>query len=83
MNEIRIPKKYATITESKNRQAPNDDEVRIYCLQFPDVFNFQIRTHKGIGYNNGGTARDMIATVSLTIAEVEDILAQMKAIANS
>jgi hypothetical protein len=81
--DISIKKDYATIAEYKDAKQPNANEVRVYCVQFPDVFGFQIRTHKGTGDFGKGKPRNMIAHVQLTIAEVEDILAQMKAHAAS
>ena len=68
----------ADIHELKNPDQDNVNEVVIYCRQYPDSFNFQIRTHKGIGEFNEGKERDMIATVSVNINEMEQILAFMK-----
>ena len=50
--------------------------VRVYCVQWPDRFNFQIRAETPIV--DGGKPRNMVATASLTIAEVETILKEMK-----
>ena len=53
----------------------NDNEVRIYCQQYPDNFLFQIRTFKSITDKHGtGKKRNMIANVTLTIKDVEDTL---------
>lgn len=81
--DITINKEYATIDQLKNRTTPNKNEIRVYCVQYPNVFNFQIRTHKSTDRYGKGKERDMIATVMLTIAEVENILEQMKAYSNA
>ncbi len=80
MTDLMAKKKYARIQEVKNLKEPNENCIRVYCVQWPDVFNFQIRTHGPIqaSYNKQGKPRDMIATVSLTLTEMEQILAYMK-----
>lgn len=61
-----------TLNEHKN-------EVRVYCHQFPDNFNFQIRTFKPTnGCFGRGKPRKMIATVSITIEEVREMLRYME-----
>ena len=58
----------------------NDNQVRIYCRTFPDVFLFQIRTYKPIaGEGMHGKPRNMIANVTLSIDDVRSILAYMEA----
>lgn len=72
------------IEESKNRETPNENMVRVYITAWrqhgESSFAFQIRTHKPT--TRGGKPRDMIATASLTINEMEVILEHMKAIEN-
>jgi hypothetical protein len=71
-------KKYASIQEI---DAPigQGNVLRVYCTSVSgEGFNFQIRTFKPITFNGKGKPRAMIATTSLTISEVENILAYMK-----
>ena len=82
IKDIWIKKKYAEIKEIK-AEHPNDNGLRVYCVQFPDNWHFQIRTHGSINYSGGGKERDMIAGLNLTIEEVEEILRQMKEHANT
>lgn len=72
-----IEKQYSTIEELKIVRESNKNEVRVYCVQYPDQFNFQIRTHKATTRN--GKPKNMIATVRMDIQEMENILAYMKA----
>ena len=78
--EIIIQTPYAKIYEVKSATIDNDDCVRIYCRQFPNVYCCQIRTHKPIlsGFGNKGKNRNIIASVDLTISQVEQILNYMK-----
>jgi len=79
MKDLIAKKDYAEIYEVKDLENPNTNCIRVYCTQAPDVFGFQIRTHKPIVERFGrGKCRDMIAHVSLSITEVEEILAYMK-----
>jgi len=79
MDDLIAKEDYAEIYEVKDLDRPNDNCIRVYCTQAPDVFGFQIRTHKPINERFGhGKPRDMIAHVSLSIAEVEEILEYMK-----
>lgn len=78
--EIIIPKKFAEIKEVKGLPEPNDNVLRVWCNMYPDSYNFQIRTHGPINGPFGeGKPRDMIATVFVSIEELEEILRQMKA----
>ena len=78
--DLMAKKDYATIREVKDLDEANENCIRVYCTQAPDVFNFQIRTHKPITdvWKKNGVARNMIATVHLSIVEVEEILHYMK-----
>lgn len=75
MSELFINNEYAEIFEHKDRlpSNPNKNGLRLYKYS-PDKFALQIRTHKGIGYNSRGKARDMIATVRLTVRELQEIM---------
>ena len=80
-NDLIAKKKWATIYEAKNLDGNNDDCIRVYCSQAPDVFNFQIRTFKPITQpisRDKGKPRNMIATVSLSLTELEQILKYCK-----
>jgi hypothetical protein len=84
-SEFRLDKPFAEIQEAKELAEPNRDEVRVYCAQYDakdpnnSTYNLQIRTHKGIGWPCGkGKPRDMIATVGLTVREIETIAAHMR-----
>jgi len=86
-DELFINKPYAriyeieTIYDHQTREHfINKNIVRIYCSQAPDVFTFQIRTHKPITDTGKGKDRNMIASMSLTITEVEEILKHMKSL---
>jgi len=78
--DLMAKKEFAEIYEVKDLECANENCIRLYCTQAPDVFNFQIRTFKSITdkWNNSGKRRNMIANVSLTITEVEEILHYMK-----
>ena len=80
MKDLMAKKKWATIKELRDLCPPNENCIRIYCTQAPDVFNFQIRTLKPItpDYSKQSKPRNMVATACLTITEVEEILAYMK-----
>lgn len=80
MKDLIARKEYATITDVKWLEGDKDNCIRVYCTQSPDLFNFQVRTFKGIGERNPGKPRHMIATVNLSISEVEEILAYMKSV---
>lgn len=78
MRELQAHKKWAEIWEAKDIDQDNENSIRIYCTQAPDVFGFQIRTFKPIVESIGrakGKPRNMIAHVSLSITELEEILA--------
>jgi hypothetical protein len=79
MKDLFLSKKYATIREIKDpdNSIEQRNELRIYKSS-TEGFDFQIRTLKPIGEYGQGTPRKMIANVTLTIAEVESILAYMK-----
>jgi len=77
--EIRINKPFAEIRELHYyADTPNKNELRIYCSQSPNTWTIQVRTHKPITYGRTGKPRDMIAHCTVTIAELEEILATMK-----
>ena len=78
MSQLIARKEYAEIQDIKDL-GDDDNCIRVYCVQAPDLFNFQIRTFKGIGWPRGGKPRHMSATGRLSISEVEEILAYMKA----
>ena len=78
MSNLFVKKKFAEIKELKNLQQDNEDMLRVWCTQAPDVFCFQIRTFKPITEWGKGKSRNMMANVNLTITEVEEILAYMK-----
>ena len=84
MKDLMAKKDDATIKEFKTSEDTNDNCIRIYCTQAPDVFNFQIRTFKPItdfwGGGRKGKPRNMIATVELSIAELEEILEYCKSV---
>ena len=82
MGQYITKKEYATITQRGKLfkdDKPNENCIRVYCRQFPNIFNFQIRTHKSINDFGRGVKRDMIANVTLSIDEVRNILKFMEA----
>ena len=72
-NELWIPDEYVEIQELKKRDVPNENGLRIYCRQFPEVYRVQIRTHKSITGHNPGKPRDMIAGIDLTREQLHQI----------
>ena len=73
-------KEIIMIDQKTKKEMHNDDVLRVWCTSHPDVFKFQIRTYKPINAGwKKGKSRNMIATISLTIKEVENILKYMKA----
>ncbi len=80
--DIWIKKKYAVVKEIKGCD-PIINGLRVYCTQFPDNWYFQIHAHGSTNPLGGGKERDMIAGLTLTIEEVEEILRQMKEYANT
>jgi hypothetical protein len=86
MKEFIIKKQYASIYEIKNLDANNENMVRVYCSQFDHeddkcIFNFQIRTFKPI--SNKGVKKNMIANVTMSISEIEQLLEYAKKIKNA
>jgi hypothetical protein len=77
MEDLFIKKQYATIHEIKGLEHDNENEIRVY-KNSPETFNFQIRTHKPITDNFVGVKRNMIANVSLTLEEIEQIYNYIK-----
>ena len=75
--ELFIDNEFAEIIET--REVSNTNQARVYCSQWPNTLNLQIRTFKPITRWGKGKPRNMIANVSITIDEVEQILAFMKA----
>ncbi len=53
-----------------------ENQFRVYA-QHDDYFNFQIRGCVPLG--NGRKSRNLLCDVTVSIAEVESLLAQMKA----
>ena len=76
-SEIHYINDFAEIYEAKDI-TENENMLRVYCVQYPNSFVFQIRTFKPINNRGNGRARNMIAGVHLTIEEVEKILSFMK-----
>ena len=85
MQDLKVEKEYAEIMEVKGLDEPNENCIRVYCTQVnqvgePDSFNLQVRTHGSLsGRYSKGVKRDMIATVNVTIPELEAILDYMRA----
>ncbi len=78
--DLMAKKEWARIWEAKNMGQDNENCIRIYMTQSPDVFAFQIRTFKPITerFGRAGKPRNMIAHVDLTLTEMEQILDYMK-----
>lgn len=74
--ELMAHAKWARIHEVKGLKEDNENMIRIYPVQYPDVFAFQIRTFKPITDN--GKPRNMIAHVQFSLTEMEEILDFMK-----
>ena len=83
MRDLIIGKEYAKIQEFKDLNKPNEGCIRVYRTQVtkdptPDAFNLQIRTHSPTTEYGNGVKRDMVATVSITVPELEKVLEYMK-----
>lgn len=79
MTDLMAKMEFARIWEAKDLKEPNENCIRIYMTGYPDVFAFQIRTFKPItSFSRKGKPRNMIAHVTLSIAEMEQILDYMK-----
>jgi len=77
MSDICIDKPNAEIQEIGNNAG---NMLRAYCLMYPNVYNLQIRAENPInGRQAKGKKRNLIATVSVTIEEVESLVSEMKA----
>ena len=74
MADLIIPNEFAEIKEIGKEKQENC--VRVYCCSYPNVFKFQIRTYKPT--KDEGVKRQMMASVSLTIDEVRNILKYME-----
>ena len=86
MSDFIIKKQYAEIYEVKNLEKDNEDIIRVYCSQFDKkdencMFNFQIRTFKPV--SRKGVNKNMIANVSMSISEIEQLLEYVKSIKNA
>jgi len=80
--ELWFDKQWAENYEVKDLDLDKDCEniLRVY-RSAPESWTFQIRTYKPIVNRfrrSGAKARNMIAHVTLSVAEVEEILAYMK-----
>ena len=58
-----------------------ENTLRVYCTMYPNVFTFQIRTYKPT--KQGGVNKQMIASVSLSVEELKNILAYAEAEKNA
>ena len=74
-NQIMIDKPFAEIKEIDNEAG---QYLRVWCDMYPNVYSLQIRATNSLKYYSNGKARNLIATVSVTIEELETILAEMK-----
>ncbi len=72
--EFLLIKDFAEIRQIE--KGPQDNMIRLYLNQCPDNFTLQIRTYKPIVRT--GVAREMIATVPITLAELEKMLKYAK-----
>jgi len=48
MDDLILKKEWADIKEVKGLENKNTNCLRVYCTNYPDGFNFQIRTFKPI-----------------------------------
>jgi hypothetical protein len=83
MGDYTKPKNFAYIREVKDMEAPNTNQLRVYCDSVSaKSFNVQIRTHAPITDlgRKGSVARDMIAGITLTVGEMEELISYMKAV---
>jgi len=78
--ELWFDKQWAENYEVKDLDKDNENILRVY-RSGPESWTFQVRTYKPIvnRYRRSGVKpRNMIAHVTLSVAEVEEILAYMK-----
>ena len=80
---FQIKKEFADIKDIGDSYGENENKLRIWCKQSPDQFNLQIRTRNPLKgrHSLSGKNRNFIATVSLSVQEMEEILAYMKSYA--
>ena len=72
-NQLFFDKQYATIHEVKDDLIDQKNELRVYNDMGESV-HIQIRTHKPADEWQKGKPRKMIATLSVSIPELESIL---------
>ena len=62
---------YATIQEMEfpGQGWPGPKCVRVYCTQYPNSFNFQIKCSAPI--RRKGVVREMLATVNLSVDQIK------------
>jgi hypothetical protein len=83
MGDYTTPKDYAYIREVKHMPEPNTNQLRIYCDSISaKSFNIQIRTHAPITDlgKKGSVPRNMIAGITVTVSEMEEVISYMKAV---
>jgi len=71
--ELWIDQEHAKIEHIKDLKKNNKNGLRLYCCNYPEEFNLQVRTFKGIGEFGGGVPRNMIATIRLTREQLHQI----------
>lgn len=79
--DLFIKDDYAEIFEAKNLEKDNENCLRFYKAG-PNYWTLQIRTFKPITSKYGrnkGKARNMVASISLDVDELKQILAHMEA----
>lgn len=67
---------HISFTET-NQQYDQDPNLRLYCTQWPDTHNLQIRSRtkltKGLGKNDSKVERNLIATITLDLEDLKQI----------
>lgn len=78
--ELFISKPFCEIAEIQIKE-PIKNEIRIYCTQYPDKFNFQVRSRNQIDGKHGypkKKERDFISNVTVSINEMKEIVKFME-----
>lgn len=78
MPECQMPKRFVECREIKEDAVECKGMIRFY-RNGPGSFSLQIRSTGGIGKFGSGKPRKMISTVSVTVEDLEEMLAYARA----
>jgi len=70
--DLILQKKWAEIKQVGKEEQENC--IRLYCDQYPNGFNLQIRTFKPTNKFGEGVKRQMVASVGITLQELKQLV---------